>query len=479
MKKIQFFSVLQKRLKKLVRTIGIPRLLGILTILILVFQFWVLPALTQQPVTITLLMQAQDRANWAPFFKEFNQKNPDIRLNVVEGPFDTNLVENLYTSAFLLGDSPYDVLNMDIVWVPKFAAAGWIMDLTDRLSEQQRAKFVKGNLEGGTYQGKLYRIPTTSDAGVLYYRTDLLNKLGAKPPETFEEMINIAQKLQKQGDIRWGYLWQGKQYEGVSAMFVEVLEGFGGFWTNPETLEVGLDKPQAIQAVDFLKSTIARNIAPRGVVTYGEEETRLLFQNGGAAFLRNWPYVWKLANDKGSKVQGKIGIKPMIHAQGQVGGSALGGWGLGISKTTRHPEAAWRVIQYMTSEDTMKRFVLSTGLIPSYQTLFQNPEILAKFPHFTKLLEAVQEPALRPPIAQYAQASDVLQRYLSAAFTGRMTSEQAMKAAAQETRNLLGRFKSATVSQKSVGVQVDILNSGVSDVDKSSNNSLSIRIFDK
>lgn len=444
----QTWGVQPRRLKKLVRQLGIPRLVGIISVLILVFQFEILPALTQQPVVITMLMQGQDRANWTPFFQEFNQKNPDIKLNVVEGPFDTNLVENLYTSAFLLGDSPYDILNMDIVWVPKFAAAGWIMDLSNHLTPEQKAKFVKGNLEGGTYQDKLYRIPTTSDAGVLYYRSDLLKQARIKPPETFAEMLSSAQKLQKQGGTRWGYLWQGKQYEGVSAMFVEILEGFGGFWTNPNTLEVGLDQPQAIQAVNFLKSTINKGFSPRGVVTYGEEETRLLFQNGGAVFLRNWPYVWKLANAQDSKVKGKIGIKPMIHAQGQVGGSALGGWGLGISKTTRHPEEAWRVIQYMTSEETMKKFVLATGLIPSYQSLFNDPEILAKFPHFPQLLQAVQKPALRPPIAQYAQASDVLQRYLSAAFTGRMSAEQAMKSAAQETRNILGRFKPEKVSQQ-------------------------------
>lgn len=459
MSRIQALGVLQNRLKRLNRQLGIPHLVGIISIFILVFQFGILPALTQQPIVITMLMQGQDQANWTPFFKEFNQKNPDIQLHVVEGPFDTNLVENLYTSAFLLGDSPYDILNMDIVWVPKFAAAGWIMDLTNRLPSAQKAKFVKGNLEGGTYQNKLYRIPTTSDAGVLYYRTDLLKKAGIEPPETFEEMLTTAQKLQKQGDARWGYLWQGKQYEGVSAMFIEILEGFGGFWTNPETLEVGLDKPQAIQAVNFLKSLINKGISPRGVVTYGEEETRLLFQNGGAVFLRNWPYVWKLANAQDSKVKGKIGIKPMIHAQGQVGGSALGGWGLGISKTTKHPDESWRVIQYMTSEETMKRFVLSTGLIPSYQKLFNDPEIIAKFPHFSQLLEAVQKPALRPPIAQYAQASDILQRYLSAAFTGRMSAEQAMKAATQETRNILSKFKPTQVSQKLMATQTMEVNS--------------------
>ena len=288
---------------------------------------------------------------------------------------------------------------------------------------------------------------------MLYYRTDLLKQAGVEPPETFEQMVQIGTNLQKQDAVDWGYLWQGKQYEGVSAMFVEVLEGFGGFWANPETLEVGLDQPQAIQAVEFLRNTITNGLSPRGVVTYGEEETRLLFQNGGAAFLRNWPYVLKLATEEGSDIRGKVGIKPMIHGQGHPGGSALGGWGLGISKTTRHPEEAWRVIQFMTSEETMKKFVLATGLIPSLQTLFKDPDILAQYPHFTQLFEAVQNPALRPPIAQYAQASDVLQRYLSAAFTGRMSSEQAMKAAAQETRNILGGFGRAPVSQKSTPAQ--------------------------
>lgn len=450
MSKIRQVGELQRRLRKLLKRLGIHRLMGIVIAFILLFQLMVLPALSQQPVVVTMLMQGQEMANWKTFLQEFQQKNRDIRLNLIEAPFDTNLQENLYTSAFLLGDSPYDILNMDIVWVPKFAAAGWLMDLSDRFSEAEVAKFMKNNLDGGRYQGKLYRIPTTSDAGVLYYRKDLLEKAGVNPPETFEEMLKIATNLQKQGDARWGYLWQGKQYEGVSAMFVEILEGFGGFWANPQTLEVGLDQPKAIQAVEFLRNIIAKGISPRGVTTYGEEETRLLFQNGGAVFVRNWPYVWRLANSKDSKIAGKVGIKPMIHSQGIRGGSCLGGWGLGISKTSRHPEEAWRLIKYMTSEETMKRFVLTTGLIPSYKTVFEDPEVIAKFPHYPQLQKAVERSVLRPPLAQYAQASDVLQRYLSAAFTGRMTSEEAMKAAAKETRNILGRFKPTQASENLV-----------------------------
>jgi multiple sugar transport system substrate-binding protein len=443
MKSIQQTGRLRKRLKKLVKKLGIPRLLGILAAWILIFQFWVLPALAQQPVVITLMAQGQVLANWKPFFEEFQSKNPDIRLQLIEGPFDTNLQENLLTSAFLLGESPYDILNLDIVWVPKFAAAGWLRPLDDLVSPQQLAEMIENNVEGGRYKGKLYRIPTNSDAGVLYYRTDLLEQAGAKPPETFQQMVTLAQQLQSQQNATWGYLWQGKQYEGVSAMFVEVLEGFGGFWVNPDTLEVGLDQPQAIQAVEFLRNTINKGLSPRGVTTFGEEETRFMFDNGQAVFLRNWPYVWKLANQEDSKVKGKIGIKPMLQGANQRGGSCLGGWGFGISATTNHPKEAWRVIQYLSSKETMRQFVLDTGQISSYKSLFTEPEIVAKYPHFPQLLKAVQQSVLRPPVAQYAQASDILQRYLSAAFTGGMAPKEAMQSAARETRGLLGRLKPA------------------------------------
>lgn len=424
-----------------------PRLLALFAVtLATVLLLFILPALTQQPVVLTMLMQSQDIVNWKPFVKEFEQKNPGIRINLIEGPSDTNLIENLYTSAFLLGESPYDIINMDIVWVPKFAAAGWVRDLTDRIPPEQLSKFIQGNVEGGRYRGKLYRIPHASDAGMLYYRKDILEQAGIPAPKTFEEMVKISQNLQKQGKATWGYLWQGKQYEGVSAMFVEVLSGFGGFWANPQTFEVGLDKPEAIKAVEFLKNTIASGISPPGVTTYGEEETRLLFQNGKALFLRNWPYVWKLANTEESNVKGKIAIEPMLSSIGKTGGSCLGGWGWGIAKTSKHPEQAWKAIKYLTSEETQRKFILETGLVPSYKSLFTNKEIVAKYPHYPQLLKVVERPALRPPLAQYAQASDILQRYLSSAFTGRMSAEQAMKAAASETRNLLGSLKQPQAS---------------------------------
>ncbi len=251
-------------------------------------------------------------------------------------------------------------------------------------------------------------------------------------------MIKISQALKQQDKINWGYIWQGRQYEGLAAMFVEILQGFGGFWVNPNTLEVGLDRPETLKAIAFLKETIATGISPPGVTTYQEEETRRIFQSGQAVFLRSWPYVWPLANEKDSPIRGKIAIKPMVSAPGENSGACLGGWGLGISKTTKHPQEAWKAIQYFTSEAAQRRFILQAGFVPSRRSLFTDPQIVATYPHYPQLLEVVEQAVLRPPIAQYAQTSDILQRYLSAALTNRMTPEAAMKAAAQETRRLLG-----------------------------------------
>ena len=425
-----FWNIFQRQLR--VNRFFLIAITILITLLVLV-----LPSLTQQRIKVTVMMQALEASQWQPLEAKFEQENPDIDLEIVKAPNATNLVEDLYSSSFILGDSPYDLVYLDIVWVPKFAAAGWLRDLNEFTIPEQLQDFLAGDLDGGRYQEGLYRMPFRSDGGMLYYRTDLLADNGYEPPNTFEELITISQDLQAKGVAKWGYVWQGKQYEGLAAMFVEILEGFGAYWVNPETLEVGLDSKNAIAAVEFLRSTVQKGISPTGVTTYAEEETRRLFEGGETIFLRNWPYVAGLAAK--SDIAGKFSLKPMVHQAGYRSGACQGGWGLGITASSPHPQEAWRVIEFMTSEDSQREFVLATGYVPSRRSLFNDPAIVAKYPHYPQLLKVVENSTLRPPIAQYAQVSDILQRYLSAALTNTMTSEQAMRAAAAETRSLLGR----------------------------------------
>jgi multiple sugar transport system substrate-binding protein len=393
------------------------------------------PAFTQQPVTLKVLVQALESTQWQPIINSFHQTHPKIRLEVVKAPNNSNLVEDLYTSAYLLGDSPYDLVYMDVVWVQKFAAAGWLEDLTKKVDPQKLTDYIQGDVQGGKYQNKLYRMPFRTDVGMLYYRKDLLEKAGLKPPKTFQDLLTTSQTLQNQNLAQWGYVWQGKQYEGLAAMFTEILQGYGGFWVNPETQAIGLDAPESIEAVKFLRQTIKQGISPPGVTTYAEEETRRLFESGNTVFLRNWPYVYALASN--SPIAGKYGIQPMVHLPGKQSGACLGGWGFGISKSSKHQREAWQVIEYFNQPDIQRQYFLETGYVPSRKSLFTDDTLVAKYNYLPALLQGAENAVLRPPIPQYAQVSDILQRYLSAALTGSKTPEAAMKAAAGETRTLL------------------------------------------
>ncbi len=369
---------------------------------------------------LSMLMEPDGTGVWHDLIREFEDQHPEIRIRLVEGPAPTNTREDMYSTSFLSGTSGYDIVYCDVIWVPKFAAAGWLIDLTDRLSPSDAADFLPIDLRAGSYRGRLYRIPAFADAGLLYYRKDLVDV----PPATFGDLERLANEF-KTGD-RWGFLWQGKQYEGLVTVFLEVLWGFGGDWINPETREVLLDMPEALRALEFLKKTIG-TISPAAVTTYIEEDTRNLFQNGRSVFLRNWPYVWTLMKESRLRTEDRAGMVPMVHAPGQPGAGTLGGWGFAISKFTRDPEAAWRFVEFLTRPPQLLKVRARFGRIPARRSLIP--------PEFAPILNSAR---MRPPLPDYAQVSDILQRWLSAALTGRAAPEHALKQAARETRSLLG-----------------------------------------
>ena len=179
------FSLLTRKLQYLSKVTIIFRFLILLVATVLIVRWVIIPVLAQQPVTLRILMRADEAAQWQPLTQKFNQQHPDIRLQVLEAPSDSDQVEGLYTASFLLGNSPYDLVYMDIVWTPKFAAAGWLEDLSNHLSEAERAKYLTGDIQGGIYQEKLYRVPFRSDAGMLYYRQDLLETAGVSTSRNF------------------------------------------------------------------------------------------------------------------------------------------------------------------------------------------------------------------------------------------------------------------------------------------------------
>lgn len=414
-----------------------PILWAILAVLqlIVLLLFWLT---WPSPITLAFVVPSPEAEHWQPLIQEFQTKNPDLRINLIKGKYTTDEVEASYTAAFRAGNSPYDLVYLDIIWVANFAAAGWLEDLSNLMSPSALAEFLKDDLEAGRYQGKLYRIPFRSDVGMLYYRKDLLAATNYKPPQTFADLEQISQSLQAQKTVRWGYLWQQRQYEGLVAMFVEVLKGYGGFWIDPVTEKVGLDQPPALEAVQFLRQTIEQGISPRDLTAYDEAESLRTFQQGEAAFLRNWPEAWAKANAVPS-LRGNVGIVPMVGTKNHRGGGCKGGWGLGIAKNAKHTQAARRAVEFFTSAAAQRQFILESSYLPSRRALFTEPPLVERYSYLPQLLKVVEDSVLRPALPEYDQASQILQGYLSAALKGQLPPQAALQLAANETRQLLSK----------------------------------------
>ncbi|HSB36423.1 MAG TPA: ABC transporter substrate-binding protein [Thermoanaerobaculia bacterium] len=385
---------------------------------------------------LSFLVLASERPVWLSIAESFRASR-GVSVDLVEGPNATDLRESQYTAALLAGDDSFDLVYMDVTWTSKFASAGWLVPLDDLFPDGDLGNLLPSAVAAGRHRGRLYRVPVRTDVGLLYYRRDLLEAAGLAPPRSFTELLAAARALQSPPEL-WGFLWQGSQYEGLVCVFLEVLHGFGGFWVDEKTREVGLDRPPALAALEFLRRCRSvERISPPGVTSLKEDESRRLFQDGRAVFLRNWPYVFRLAQAPDSPVRGKIGVELMVHAPGSSGGAALGGWGFGISRFSRRPRLAAEFVRHAVSLGSQRLLCRDTGYAPALAAAYRDPELLAANPLLAEIRRIHENAVARPAIPQYALASDILQRHLSACLAGLAPPDRALAEASRETRLLL------------------------------------------
>jgi len=447
---------MKRGLQKFLQQLKFPRILGLIFALVLCIKL--LSACTNPSVvTLSFVVPVREAKYWLPLIDQFNHNNKNIKIELgnysKNSPKDPNFsddVKKIYSSDFQSESPSYDLIYMDIIWVPEFAEKEWVMDLTQEFSREDLNGFLPSEVNYGRYDGKLYRIPFRADVGVLFYREDWLKELHEDPPETFKDLLAISQKIIQQKGIPYGYLWQSKPTEGLAAMFVEVLYGHGGFWIN-EQKEVGLNRLEATQAVEFLRDTIKKGISPRDFKTYDEQYTRSRFRDNQAVFMRNWPDVWLEVNGLEPSFPSNIAITPVVSAEGKGIVTGRGGWGFGIAKNTGHKKEALQAIKFLTSAASQHKFTLAYPSVPSLKRLFYEPKIVAKYSHYPQLLYIIENSSdeyVRPRIPQYARASCILQKYLSEALNvDKNGYKEAMNAATKETQDLLLEPKTSNDSE--------------------------------
>jgi len=351
---------------------------------------------------------------------------------IVTTPNESNARLAMYQQLLAGGSSDIDVFQIDVVW-PSILANHFI-DMKP-FSKGAEAEHFPTLVENNTINGKLVAMPWFTDAGLLYYRKDLLEKYGVKVPETWDDLIAAAKKIldgeRAQGNAKFqGYVFQGKAYEGLTCNGLEWIDSFGGGRIVENDGKISVNNPKAVKALETWASMMD-TVAPKGALSYAEEESRGVWQVGNAAFMRNWPYAWSLGNSADSKIKDKIGVAPLPKggADGKHSGS-LGGWELAVSKYSKNPDAAASLVMYLTGAAEQKRRAVEASFNPTRPEIYKDADVIKANPFMSALYDVFVSAAARPSAPTGAKYNKVSNEFWNAVYSVLSKQKPADKALA-------------------------------------------------
>ena len=359
---------------------------------------------------------------------EFETEHPGIRVKAEVLPWTSDEQRQFLVINLEGGRPGFDVMMLDCIWVPEFARAGWLLDLSPFLPSGELAGHFPSAVEAGTWSDRTWALPWFMNVGLLYYRADLLARYGLRPPATRAEMLEQIRVIRagEHNPKLEGYLWQGKQYEGL---MVNVLEGL---WAAGTALldDRGHIFPEPSRAAGVLRSLrmlVESGASPAWVTAADEESTRRPFGNGEALFLRSWPYAADLFERNGSPVQGKVGLAPLPREDpGRPAPGSTGGAHLAVTRDTRHPAEAVALARFLTNPRAQRAMTASGATKPTIMALYHDRELVRSSPSLPRIHDLTLAGRSRPVTPYYVMISTTLQPELSAALVGVKTPSRSV-----------------------------------------------------
>jgi len=338
------------------------------------------------------------------------------KATLVQGAESTTDRLQFYLQTFAAESSDIDGAQIDVIWPGILAFHS--VDLSDALPE---GDFFERILENNTVDDALIGIPQYTDAGLLYFRTDLQEKYGFEPgpPATWDDLEAQAQAI-IEGEIATtpeftGFVWQGNAYEGLTCDALEwQYSQDGGQIINPDTAEVTVNNPEAIASFERAAGWVA-GISPQAVTGYDEEGARVVWQGGNSAFMRNWPYAYALGAADDSVIKGKFDVGSLPAGDGGQHAATLGGWQSFVSKYSENQEIAKELCRYFCSAPIQKSRAIERALLPTIGALYEDPDVLAAQPYYGKLYDVFAGGAVpRPSTVSADLYNDVSIAYFTA-----------------------------------------------------------------
>jgi multiple sugar transport system substrate-binding protein len=395
-----------------------------------------------------ILSWGADRTGVLPkLIEQFNKSGKGFKVQQREMPIDTGQYFDKLRTEFQAGGGDIDIIIGDVIWPAQFAVNGWVSDLTDRFKDTDA--FLPGPMQAVTYQDKVYAVPWYTDAGLLYYRKDLLDKAGfSDPPETWDDLMEMAAKVQKDEGIENGFVYQGADYEGGVCNGLEYIRTNGGDVLDPnDPTKVIIDSTGTVNGLATWRETIESGVSPQAVLQYLEDESAASFLNGESVFIRNWPYMYSLAgtSDYPKLKPEQLGIAPIpVDKPGNPSYSTLGGWNFLINATSESQDEAWEFIEWITAPEQLVTNAVLGSHLPTRQTLYSDPEVLKKVPVAKLGKDAIiKNSTPRPVSPYYSDVSLELSQQFNACLGGNISPEDAASTLQENLQEIIDQGEQA------------------------------------
>ncbi|AWG98353.1 ABC transporter substrate-binding protein [Rhodococcus ruber] len=330
------------------------------------------------------------------------------------------------------GDDTLDLMTLDVVWTAEFAEAGWALPLPPDVAAAVSEGTLAGPLESATWQGTLYAAPLNTNTQLLWYRKDLMPD--GRPPQTWDEMIDIASGLAAEGRPSWIGV-QARQYEGLMVWFNTLLASAGGSVVAEDGTTVTVaDGDAAVTALDIMKRVATAPGADPSLNQSDEAAARLGMESGKAAFQVNWPFVYPGIVENSEKgflpfvdengnvtaentgntvltVNGEQNFLPAPYPSvvpGKPAEVTIGGFNIGVARTTRYPDLAFEAVQCLRNEENQRNNAVGGGVPPTLASLYDDPEFQQAYPMWREVRESLENAAVRPVSPAYQSISTLI-----------------------------------------------------------------------
>jgi multiple sugar transport system substrate-binding protein len=366
-----------------------------------------------------------------PLLDRYQAAHPGVSVELEVGGATSDLQQQYLTTVLGAGDSAIDVMLIDVVRQAQYAAAGWAEPLDAYLGadkERVLADYLPVYAEANQVGGRLIAMPAFADALFLYYRKDLLAQHGLTPPGTWEELVAAARKVQAAagGQRLQGISFQGKPIEGAVCTFLVPYWGAGGALTDAQG-RFQMDRAAAEKAFGLWQGMIVDGVAKKNIAEVATDDTRKEFQAGNAVFAVLWAYGWShFQNDPDSKVKGAVGVVPLPTFAGGEPATCIGGWQWAVSAFSRHKQAAFDLVRFLSGPEGVKHLALEASNLPVLTATYRDPEVLAANPWFADALPVVESARARPRSPRYPEISETIRVNVNAMLAGVKTAPEAV-----------------------------------------------------